>query len=181
MKLIVKLRFIQACYNWLITLMINLRLNETGPSYNFFLLSTPPLCNMHKLLERSQSMWVANNEESGVHPQVCAAQRKASLRKNLARQRKLQLGSSSIFVFLIDYKAKQPFTTDPIEIGQLVPKIQAVEWLLKQRKYRLYLKIIILESWLGLLDHITFVNYNCYNALDSKEEGSVGKCFSTIL
>ena len=28
--------------------------------------------------------------------------------------------------------AKQPFTKDPIEIGQIVPKIQAVEGLQKQ-------------------------------------------------
>ena len=59
---------------------------------------------------------------------------------------------------------KLPFTTNTIDIGKSVPKIQAVEGLQKQKETKklsalfwLYLKISFCEFRLILLDHITFL------------------------
>ena len=60
--------------------------------------------------------------------------------------------------------AKLPFTTDPIDIGQSVSKIQAIEGLQKQKETKklsalfwLYLKISFCKFQLISLDHITFM------------------------
>ena len=64
---------------------------------------------------------------------------------------------------------KLPLTTDPIEIGPLVPKIPAVEgWVAKAIGNKeficfvwLHLKISICKFWLILLDQIKFEQVKC--------------------
>ena len=58
------------------------------------------------------------------------------------------------------------FAENPIEIGQLVPHIWALERYQKQKETKdifcfvwLYLKINIPNFWLILLNHITYVDY----------------------